>query len=85
MGIEDDLRSFIFKEILSGADPASISGDTELLEGSILDSFSILKLASHMEDIYKIEVGLDDLIPENIGSLKKMEAFINSKKGNTNI
>ena len=85
MEFENNLRSFILKEILPNADLNSISDDTDLLESGILDSFSILKLASHIEDVYKIEVGLDELVPENIGSLKKVAAFINRKAGNENV
>ena len=81
MESEDNLRSFILKEILPNGDPNSISDDTDLLESGIFDSFSILKLASHIEDVYQIEVGLDELLPENIGSLKKIATFINRKAG----
>lgn len=82
MEFENNLWNYILKEILPNGDPNAISDDTDLLESGILDSFSILKLASHIEDVYQIEVGLDELVPENIGSLKKVAAFINHKVGN---
>jgi acyl carrier protein len=77
--LEHDLRGYIGSELLGGKDLSQLQSQDDLLE--ILDSLRILRLARHLEDAYSIEIGDDDLSVDNLGSLERVVAFVNRKRG----
>ena len=60
-------------EILKEIDP-SVDYETEdqLVDGEILDSFSIITLISNLSEAFDIEIGPEYLVPENFNSAKAM-------------
>lgn len=60
-------------EILKEIDP-SVDYETEdqLVDGEILDSFSIITLISNLSETFDIEIGPEYLVPENFNSAKAM-------------
>ena len=67
----------ILKEINSDID---YENETALIDDGILDSLDVVALVSELNDHYDIEIGLDDLIPENFNSLEAMLALIEKLK-----
>lgn len=49
---------------------------TDLFESGILDSFSIIALASELNDEFDIELQVPDIIPENFNSVESILAMI---------
>ena len=73
MKIINQIHAFFRDELLAGQDDG-LTAKTPLLELGILDSFGLLKLISHLEDLYRIEISHDELVGRNF---RDMEAIAN--------
>ena len=47
-----------------------------LIDGKVLDSFSIITLISNISDTFDVELGPEHLIPENFNSARAMWEMI---------
>ena len=74
--MEDLLK--ILNEIKSNVD---YQNEQHLIDDGILDSLDIVSLVSELNDFYKIEIELDDLVPENFNSVNAIMNLINRLKG----
>lgn len=50
--------------------------EEKLVDGNILDSFDIITLVAKISEEMGVEIGVDELIPENFNSLKAMEKLL---------
>ena len=50
--------------------------ETNLIDGQLLDSFSIISLISEISDVFDIEISPKYLVPENFNSAQAMWALI---------
>lgn len=64
-------------ELLNDINP-DVDYETEdrLIDGKVLDSFSIITLISNISETFDVELGPQHLIPENFNSAKAMWAMI---------
>ncbi len=64
-------------EILKGIHP-EIDYETEesLIDSRIFDSFDIVTLVGQLTEEYDIEIGPEDLLPENFNSAKRIYELI---------
>lgn len=53
-GIREVTRTFILSEFLPEEDPASLSDETPLITGGILDSIGTVRLVTHLEQMFDI-------------------------------
>ena len=51
------------------------------MESGLIDSTGILELVSFVEGKYGIKVADDELVPENLDSVRHIAAFVNRKRG----
>jgi acyl carrier protein len=72
------VREFLVENFLFG-DSNNLSEDTSFLETGVIDSTGILELVSFLEQTYNIAVEDEDLIPENLDSLRGIERFLARK------
>lgn len=64
-------------EILEEINPDVDYGKEErLIDGKVLDSFSIVSLVSEISDAFDIEISPKYLVPENFNSAKAMWSMI---------
>ena len=63
----------ILKEIKPTKD---LSGLTDIVDGGYIDSFELLLLISHLSEAFSIEIGVDDIIPENFNSAEQIAAMV---------
>ena len=73
------LRKFIVDNYLFGQ-PLEFSDDDSLQEKGVIDSTGVLELVTFLEETYAIKIADDELLPENLDSLSRIERFVNSKK-----
>lgn len=50
--------------------------ETRLIDGKVLDSFSIISLISAISETFDVELGPEHLIPENFNSAQAMWEMI---------
>lgn len=76
--INGKIRSFIIENFLFGNDEG-LKDDTSFLEEGIIDSTGILELVSFMEEEFSITVDDEELIPENLDSIKNVTTYLENK------
>ena len=68
-------------EILSGVRPdVDFTTETALIDDEILESLDIVAIVSVINDVFNIELNVDDLLPENFNSAEAMLELIHSKE-----
>ena len=71
------LRDYIKNETGYQGD---IDPDLDLLENQVLDSFSIVQWAMFIQEHFRIELEAEDLVRDNLSSLSRVIALIDSKR-----
>ena len=74
----DKIRAFILENFLFGNDQG-LNDDTSFLDEGIIDSTGILELVSFLEEEFSISVEDDDILPENLDSIKNVVAYLGRK------
>lgn len=78
--IKAEVRRYIEENLLLGAGAISPGDDESFLEHQVLDSTGFLELVAHLEETYGIQIGDEEMVPENLDSLNAIEAFVLGKK-----
>jgi len=82
MSIEHELRKFIEENfILEGED--NLGDEDSLLEKGIIDSTGVLELVAFLEETYQFKIKDEELVPENLDSIKNISQFIQIKLNST--
>jgi acyl carrier protein len=58
------------------ADPAQLGDDDSLLDSGVVDSTGVLELLVFLEQEFGIHVEDRDILPQNLDSIARLEAFI---------
>jgi acyl carrier protein len=69
------IKTFIRSELIYD-DEKEFDENTNLIERGIVDSMSLVRLISFIEENYDIRVQDEDIVPEHFSSLKKIASFI---------
>ncbi|MBP1715435.1 MAG: acyl carrier protein [Deltaproteobacteria bacterium] len=77
-GFIKTIREFINDNFLFGKNE-DLQEDTSFLESGIIDSTGILELIAFLEEKYGITVDDEEIVPENLDSLKNLGAFLERK------
>ena len=80
MSIHEEIREFIVDTFLFGED-GGLTNDSSFLEEGIVDSTGIMQLVSFLQEQYRITIEDEELIPDNLDSIQKVQRFIEAKKG----
>lgn len=78
MSYMETIREYVIENFLFG-DASQLEDDTSFLEHGIIDSTGILELIAFLEETYGIKVEDEELIPENLDSLKKVVQYVERK------
>ena len=81
MSVAAEVEKFIVEEIALGTGVDSVGHDDDLLAQDVIDSLGIVELVAFLESRYEIDVGDDDLLPENFQSVNSVVAFVAAKRG----
>jgi acyl carrier protein len=73
------IKNFIRTELIYD-DEKDFDENTNLIERGIIDSMSLVRLISFLEENYEIQVQDEDIVPENFSSLNKISRFINDRR-----
>jgi acyl carrier protein len=75
--IERDIRKFLVDNFLFGR--AEKLRDDQSLLGTVIDSTGALELVTFLQEHFAIEVGDEDMVPENLDSVKSVVAYVAKK------
>jgi acyl carrier protein len=79
MNFTELVRGFVVENFLFG-DDSRISNDASFLENGIIDSTGVLELIEYLEKTFTIRVEDEEVIPENLDSLKNISRYLESKQ-----
>lgn len=54
--------------------------EEKLVDDGLLDSFDIVSIISEVSDRFGVDIGVDDISPENFNSMEKLNALIERLK-----
>ena len=67
----------ILSEICPGID---FETETALIDDGLIDSLDIVAVVTALMEAFDVELGVDDLTPENFNSVEAIEELIESKQ-----
>jgi acyl carrier protein len=76
MSIEQDLLSYITKELA----PGNPDIDAQASLAGVVDSTAVMELVVWIESKYGFDVEIDDIVPENFGTVEALTAYIEKNK-----
>ncbi len=78
--IKSQVRTYIFDNFIMAGDPGDLQDGDSFMERHILDSTGFIELITFLEEAFGIKVEDDDMVPENLDSLDKIDIFLRKKK-----
>jgi acyl carrier protein len=80
MDLKENIRQYIAKNMLFSENGFPHSDDASFLEEGIIDSVGFMELVAYVQQTFGIEVGPEDLVPDNFDSVNKLARYVTSKK-----
>ncbi|MGH2793670.1 MAG: acyl carrier protein [Actinomycetota bacterium] len=77
MDIENQLRSYLVDELQAEAD--AVTTGAPLISSHVIDSLGMLSIVTFIESEFGIEIGDDELVPDNFETLGSMVKLVESK------
>ena len=73
------VRGYVLEELLPDEDPDRLERETPLLSTGVLDSISVLRLVSFLEERLGVEFEPWELTEENLETVGRIAALVESK------
>ena len=73
------VRRFIGENFLFRDDGEAITHEQSLLDAGIIDSTGVLELVCFLETTFGIEVQDDEMLPENLDSIRAIANYVSRK------
>jgi acyl carrier protein len=74
--VEEQIRTYIAKNILFSGSHYPYPDDASFLEQGIIDSMNVLELVTFVEENWKFKIADQDIVPDNFDSVSKLAAFV---------
>jgi acyl carrier protein len=78
--IAQQISTFITDNLLLGR-PVDLAGTSSFLDAGIIDSTGVLELVQFLEETWGLSVKDEEMVPENLDSLVRLESFVQKKLG----
>ena len=78
-GIKGKTLAYIADNLMMGMSAGDLTDDSSFLERGIIDSTGVIELIAFIEETFGIEVDDDEIVPENLDSLRNVERFVLAK------
>lgn len=76
------LKGFVTDKFLASAGKEDFDDDDSFMDNGIIDSTGVLELLEFIEEQFDIGIEDEEIIPDNLDSIKKLTTFIHKKKEN---
>ena len=80
--IVDIISQFILDNFILSDQKENIDENISLYEKRIVDSTGVLEIVDFLEETFGIKIEDDELVPDNLDSIKKMSKFVQRKIDN---
>jgi acyl carrier protein len=78
--IEQQLRSFIAREILFSGNGYPYADDNSFLENGVVDSMNVMEIVLYTERTFGIPIEDREIVPANFDSIHALATFIRRKQ-----
>ncbi len=78
--VKAQVRRYIEENFLFGAGARAPADDASLIDHQLIDSTGFLELVAFLEQAFSIEVGDEEMTPENLDSLDALAAYVERKR-----
>jgi len=78
------VRNFILKNFLFSEDEGSLSDEGSLIASGAIDSTGVLELIMYIEESFQIKVAEEEMVPENLDSVRKIIDYVHRKRASQN-
>jgi acyl carrier protein len=72
---EEKITGFIVENLAPGSD-VKIEPDTNLVEEGVVDSTAFMELVLWFEEAFGVAVDVEDMTPENFGTVRNMAEYV---------
>jgi len=73
------IKQYIAQNILLVDQAFAFDDDASFLDQGIIDSLGFMELVAFVENECGIQIGPQDLVPDNFDSVNKLDRYINSR------
>ncbi|MFZ5893634.1 MAG: acyl carrier protein [Myxococcota bacterium] len=80
LNIETKIREFVATNFGFRGASKNMDGNLDLIQQGILDSTGVLEVVAFMENDLGVKVDDEEMIPENLGTMSRMVAFVSRKQ-----
>ncbi|MGD8560669.1 MAG: acyl carrier protein [Gammaproteobacteria bacterium] len=80
MSVEQQVRDYILENYLFTDDQSALSNEDSFLDKGIIDSTGIMEVIFFLEEEFGIQVDDEEMVPENLDSVKNIVAYIGRKQ-----
>ncbi|MEM9916846.1 MAG: acyl carrier protein [Bacteroidota bacterium] len=77
--IKEIVKNYLLEEFVNESETGPVTDSLPLLSSGILDSISALQLVEFLEKTYEFEFQAQEVDQDNLDTLVKIEAFVQSK------
>ena len=78
--LRDRIQKFILENYLFTSDTGALALDDSLLGRGIVDSTGMLEIIMFIEEQLGVAVKDEEMVPENLDSVNRIAAFVESKR-----
>lgn len=78
--IKDQIREFV-QEVANTKGVFSFTDQESLTENGVIDSLSIFRLVSFLEEKFRVRIGDEEINNDNLQSVEAIEQLVLSKQG----
>ena len=80
MDVRSAIRRFLSENFYVEADDALLPDDASLLESGVVDSTGVMEVVAFLEEELGVVVEDTELVPENLDSVRAIEALVARKR-----
>jgi len=78
--VKDQIREFI-RDLANAKGVSSFTDQEALMDSGIIDSLSIFRLVSFLEDTFRVKIGDQEITNDNLRDVETIEQLVLSKRG----
>lgn len=75
--MEDNMKETLMKILQELRPDVEFETETALIDNGVLDSFDIVSLVGELNEEFDVEIGVENLTPENFNSVNSILTLLN--------